>query len=71
MKSHDVSLWKESINDEMDSILRSNTWVLTDLPHGCKSMGCKYIFKIKLKIDGTIEKFKVRLVIHGFNKSQG
>ncbi|GJS79370.1 zinc finger, CCHC-type containing protein [Tanacetum coccineum] len=32
MKSHDVAFWKEAINDEMDSIMGNNTWVLTDLP---------------------------------------
>nr|GEV25674.1 hypothetical protein [Tanacetum cinerariifolium] len=34
MKSHDVAFWKEAINDEMDSIMGNNTWVLTDLPPG-------------------------------------
>ncbi|GJW20102.1 zinc finger, CCHC-type containing protein [Tanacetum coccineum] len=56
MKSHDVALWKEAINDEMDSIMGNNTWVLADLPLGCKPLGCKWIFKRKLKVDGTIEK---------------
>ncbi|GKD95315.1 hypothetical protein Tco_1375152, partial [Tanacetum coccineum] len=41
MKSHDVTLWKESINDEMDSIMGNNTWVLVDLPPDCKPLGCK------------------------------
>ncbi|GKA30525.1 zinc finger, CCHC-type containing protein [Tanacetum coccineum] len=30
----DVAFWKEAINDEIDSIMRNNTWVLTDLPPG-------------------------------------
>nr|GEW40947.1 hypothetical protein [Tanacetum cinerariifolium] len=33
----------------MDSIMGNNTWVLADLPLGCKPLGCKWIFKIKLK----------------------
>ncbi|GJX15415.1 zinc finger, CCHC-type containing protein [Tanacetum coccineum] len=40
---------KEAINDEMDSIMGNNTWVLADLPPGCKPLGCKWIFKRKLK----------------------
>ncbi|GKA57511.1 zinc finger, CCHC-type containing protein [Tanacetum coccineum] len=36
MKSQDVAFWKEVINDEMDSIIGNNTWVLTDLPLGFK-----------------------------------
>ncbi|GJY29097.1 zinc finger, CCHC-type containing protein [Tanacetum coccineum] len=34
IKSKDVAFWKEAINDEIDSIMRNNTWVLTDLPPG-------------------------------------
>ncbi|GJT98488.1 zinc finger, CCHC-type containing protein [Tanacetum coccineum] len=54
---------KEAINDEMDSIMGNNTWVLADLSPCCKPLGCKLIFNRKLKLDGTIEKFKARLVI--------
>ncbi|GJS41502.1 zinc finger, CCHC-type containing protein [Tanacetum coccineum] len=62
---------KEAINDEMDSIMGNNTWVLADLPPGCKPLGCKWIFKRKLKVDGTIEKFKAILVIQGFRQKSG
>ncbi|GJR28147.1 zinc finger, CCHC-type containing protein, partial [Tanacetum coccineum] len=62
---------KEAINDEIDSIMGNNTWVLADLPPNCKSLGCKWIFKRKLKGDGTIEKFKARLVIQGFKQKSG
>ncbi|GJT39969.1 zinc finger, CCHC-type containing protein [Tanacetum coccineum] len=52
----------------MDSIIGNNTWVLTDLPLGCKSLGCKWIFKKKMKVNGIVEKFKSRLVIQGFRQ---
>nr|GEV94808.1 zinc finger, CCHC-type [Tanacetum cinerariifolium] len=45
--------------------------VLVDLPPGYKPLGCKWIFKIKLTVDGTIEKFKARLVIQGFKQKSG
>ncbi|GKD71962.1 zinc finger, CCHC-type containing protein, partial [Tanacetum coccineum] len=56
----DVAFWKEAINDEMDSIMGNNTWVLADLPPGCKPLGCKWIFKRKLKshyIEKVLKKF--------------
>nr|GEW38983.1 hypothetical protein [Tanacetum cinerariifolium] len=59
---------KKAINDEIDSIMGNNTWLLTDLPPGCRPLGCKWIFKIKLKVDKTVEKFKERLVIQGFRQ---
>ncbi|GJZ13175.1 zinc finger, CCHC-type containing protein [Tanacetum coccineum] len=71
IKSQDVAFWKEVINDEMDSIMGNNTWVFADIPPGCKPLGCKWIFKRKLKVDGTIEKFKARLVIQGFKQKSG
>ncbi|KAL0301466.1 UNVERIFIED_CONTAM: Retrovirus-related Pol polyprotein from transposon TNT 1-94 [Sesamum radiatum] len=71
MKSQDVVFWKEAINDEMDSIIGNNAWVLVDLPPGCKPLGCKWIFKKNMKVDGTIEKFKARLVIQGFRQRPG
>ncbi|GJW24657.1 reverse transcriptase domain-containing protein [Tanacetum coccineum] len=52
----------------MDSIIGNNTWVLADLSLSCKPLGYKWIFKRKLKVDGTVEKFKARLVIQGFRK---
>ncbi|GKA20423.1 zinc finger, CCHC-type containing protein [Tanacetum coccineum] len=71
MKSQDVALWKEAINDEIDSIMGNNTWVLADLPPGCKPLSFKWIFKRKLMVDGTIEKFKAKLVIQDFKQKSG
>ncbi|GKF82946.1 zinc finger, CCHC-type containing protein, partial [Tanacetum coccineum] len=44
-RDEDVAFWKESINDEMDSIMGNNTWVLVDLPPGCK-----WIFQKKTNV---------------------
>ncbi|GKC06510.1 zinc finger, CCHC-type containing protein [Tanacetum coccineum] len=71
MQSCDVAFWKEAINDEIDLIMENKTWVLSDLPPGCKPLGCKWIFKWKMKVDGTIDKFKARLVIQGFRQKEG
>lgn len=71
MKSQDVAFWKEAIQEEMDSIMGNNTWILVDLPPGSKPIGCKWIFKKKLRVDGTIDKFKARLVAKGFKQRYG
>ncbi|GKB17118.1 zinc finger, CCHC-type containing protein [Tanacetum coccineum] len=52
---------KKAIDDEIGSIMENNTWVLSDLPPGCKPLGYKWIFKRKMKVDETIDKFKARL----------
>ena len=58
MSSHDAPFWREAIDDEMHSIMSNNTWSLSDLPPGCKSIGCRWIFRKKLKSDETLDKYK-------------
>jgi hypothetical protein len=41
MKSRDATFWMEAIDDEMESIIFNNTWILIDLPSGSKPIGCK------------------------------
>jgi hypothetical protein len=60
--SPDADDWKEAVRSEMDSILSNGTWELSELPLGCKPIGCKWVFKKKLRPDGTIDKYKARLV---------
>ena len=42
-----------------------------DLPPTCKPIDCKWIFRKKMKIDGTMDKFKARLVAQGFRQKHG
>nr|GEW44216.1 retrotransposon protein, putative, Ty1-copia subclass [Tanacetum cinerariifolium] len=63
--------WKEAIKSEIDSILQNYTWELVDLPLGCKPLCYKLIFKKKMKANGTIDKYKTRLVIKGFRQHEG
>jgi hypothetical protein len=47
----------------MNSILSNETWELVDRPYGCKHVGYKWVFKKKLRPNGTIDKYKTRLVV--------
>ncbi|GJV21225.1 zinc finger, CCHC-type containing protein, partial [Tanacetum coccineum] len=62
---------KKVIDAEIGSIMENYTWILSDIPPGCKPLGCKWIFKRKMKVDGTIDKFKARLVIQSFRQKEG
>ena len=64
--SPDADYWKEAIRNEMDSIIANGTWEVIERPYGCKHVGCKWVFKKNLRPDGTIEKYKARLVIKGY-----
>ena len=61
--SPDVDEWKEVVCNEMDSILSNGTWELNELPFGCKSVGCKWVFNKKFKPNGNIDKYKAWLVL--------
>ena len=71
VNSLEGSLWKEAIKSEIDSILQNHTWELVDLPPGSKPLGYKWIFKRKMKTDGTIDKYKARLLIKGYKQKEG
>ena len=69
--SLDADYWKEAVRSEMDSILANGTWEITDRPYGCKPVGCKWVFKKNLRPDGTIEKYKARLVAKSYTQKEG
>jgi hypothetical protein len=71
MVLRDAAFWREAVNDEMESILSNNTWVLVDLPPSSNTIGCKWVFRRKYRTDGTIQTFKVRLVAKGFRQREG
>ena len=41
LTSPDAIFWKETINDEIKSLISNRTWKLVDLPLGYKTIGCK------------------------------
>lgn len=70
MSSFDTSYWKEAINSEIEFILQNHTWELVDLPKGSETLGYKWIFKKKLNADGSIDKYKARLVVKRFRQKE-
>ena len=68
LTSPDAIFWKEAINDEMEYLISNRTWKLVDLPPSCKTIGCKWVLRKKLKPDGSIDKFKDRLVAKTFKQ---
>ncbi|GJR79770.1 putative RNA-directed DNA polymerase, partial [Tanacetum coccineum] len=63
--------WVEAMNLEIEALTRNNTWTLTDLPHGRKAIANKWLYKIKYKSSGLVDKFKARVVAKGFSQREG
>lgn len=71
MKSPFKDQWLQAMKDELSSIQSNDTWELVDLPEGRKSIGCKWVFKIKRDQANEIARFKARLVAQGFSQRFG
>ena len=52
--------WREAMITEMRALMRNRTWVKGNLPEGVKKVGCRWMFTIKRRLDGTIEMYKAR-----------
>lgn len=63
--------WREAMKREIDALKSNGTWKVVDLPQGKKPIGCKWVYKVKYKADGSIERYKARLVAQGFTQVEG
>ena len=58
--------WKAAMDREMETLEKAVTWKPVIRPPGKNIVGCKWVFRIKCKADGSIEKYKAQLVARGF-----
>ena len=56
---------------EIVALEANNTWILTSLPPNKKPIGCKWVYKVKYKSDGSVERYKARLVAKRFTQKEG
>lgn len=64
------SEWKEAMKDEYESTIKNSTWDLVKLPYDKQPIGCKWLFKMTFKVDGSIDKHKARLVAKGYSQKE-
>ena len=56
--------WEQAMDDEMRSLEKNDTWVLTELPARKRALLNKWMFRIKTETDGK-RRFKARLLVEG------
>ena len=63
--------WKQAMLDEYHALLQQGTWSLVPSSPSLNTVGCKWVFRIKRRSDGIIERYKARLVAKGFHQQSG
>lgn len=66
-----VPAWRAAMATEFDALLRNGTWDLVPRNGRMNILGCKWVFKLKRRADGTIERHKARLVAKGYRQQPG
>ncbi|XP_057761137.1 uncharacterized mitochondrial protein AtMg00820-like [Arachis stenosperma] len=59
------------MKDELDALELNKTWRLVDCPAGVKPVGCKWVYRIKRKPDGSIDRYKARIMAKEFTQTEG
>jgi len=59
------------MTEEINALERNQTWIVQDLPPSKKPIGCKWVYHVKYNYDGSIQRYKVRLVIRGDHQVEG
>jgi len=67
VKSPQANEWHTAMEEEFDLLTEQGTWVLEYLPEGRKAIGCQWTYVIKMGPDGTILRYKARLVAQGID----
>jgi hypothetical protein len=67
----DADQWVKAMKSELELMYSNNVWSLVKAPNNIKPIGCKWVYKRKIGVDGKVETFNARLVAKGFTQKEG
>ncbi|RVW98410.1 Retrovirus-related Pol polyprotein from transposon RE1 [Vitis vinifera] len=63
--------WRQAMVDEMAALHSNGTWDLVVLPSGKSTVGCRWVYAVKVGPDGQVDRLKARLVAKGYTQVYG
>ncbi|VVA40029.1 PREDICTED: Retrovirus-related Pol poly from transposon, partial [Prunus dulcis] len=63
--------WIQAMKDEIEALHAQGTWELVPKPVHKNIVGCRWVYRIKTNSDGTLARYKARLVAQGFSQAPG
>jgi len=63
--------WKQAMQEEIQALHDNGTWTLVPYHSSMNLVGSRWVYKIKRRADGSIERYKARLVARGFTQQEG
>ena len=71
LTSEQSTQWRETMESEYNSLLKNDTWELVPPPDDKNPVGSRWVFKVKCDEEGTVDRFKARLVAQGYAQVKG
>ncbi|KAJ3622463.1 hypothetical protein MTP99_002971 [Tenebrio molitor] len=69
--SGNAEQWKQAMDEEIQSLKQNQTWTLVEPPKNQQVIDNRWVYKIKRNEDGSVQKYKARLVARGFRQVAG
>ena len=61
--------WVQAMQEEMRALEKNNTKETVPRPKGVQLVGCRWVFNVKYNANGTLERYKTRLVAKGYTQT--